>query len=83
MGKPLGVGGEVKNLVQGLLGGLDKGLRKTPEIEPFEMIHASIGNGMIEVKAVDVTLHALQETLLKNKKPVALANGLLKVNLKG
>ena len=81
--EPIRVGGEVENLVQSLLGGLDKGLRKTPEIEPFKVIHAGIGNGMIEVKAVDVTLHALQETLLKNKKPAALANGLLKVNLKG
>lgn len=53
------------------------------EIEPFEVVHAEIGDGMIEIKTIDVALNALQGTPQKNKKPAALANGLLKVNLKG
>lgn len=83
MWKPFCVGSEIENFAQYFFGRLNKCLRKRPEIEPFEVVHAEIGDGMIEIKTIDVALNALQGTPQKNKKPAALANGLLKVNLKG
>lgn len=60
MWEPLGVGRKVKDFVEALFGWLDEGFGERSKVHPFKMIDAKTGDGVIEVEAVDIALHAIQ-----------------------
>ncbi len=60
MWEPLGISRKVKDFVEALFRWLDECFGEGSKVHPFKMINSKTGDGVIEVEAVDIALHAIQ-----------------------